>query len=283
VLITTQKELDKLCASLAQEKVIAIDTEFVRRDTYYAKLSLLQISTKEKTSLVDVVNLNLELIKNLLLNQRVVKIFHAPRQDFEIFYHLFGITPVNIFDTQIAASICGLRAVMSYADLCSEICHVTIDKTYQAANWLARPLREDMLIYAAKDVEYLHDIYEYFYPLIEDREGYEARIQAELLDHELYKLNSQNAWKKIRAGKRSEDFINKLKVIAAFREETASNLDVPRGHFIPDQAVIQICSELPVNLKAFRRIQLQSKWMKMDLYRGKILDLCSALTGPGNF
>lgn len=276
-IIASQKDFERLCTDLAQEQSIALDTEFVRRDTYYPKLSLIQVATKTYTAIIDTVNLDLEPLKAILLNDKLLKIFHAPKQDFEIFYHLFQITPLYIFDTQLAATCSGLRSAISYADLCSLLCYVDIDKTHQAANWLARPLTDEMLAYAAKDVEYLHDIYEYLHPLITDMEKYQRRLAAELVDPKLYHLSPQNAWKKIKVGTRSEVFIENIKILAAFREETASSLDVPRGHFIPDQALIQICSSLPKNDRSWRAIKWKTKWMKDEKYKGKILDLCASL------
>ncbi len=279
MLITNQRALNELCSVLESEDVVAFDTEFVRRDTYYPILSLIQVATKTYTKLIDPIGLDLEALRNILFNKKIVKIFHAPKQDFEIFYRVFGELPTNIFDTQIAAGFCGLRSVMSYADLCLEVCCVTIDKTYQAANWLARPIREEMIDYAIKDVEYLHDLYEYLRPRIDDAEKYQTRVEVELADPRLYQLSPENAWKKVKSnhGSRSEEFIEKLKVLAAFREEVAARIDVPRGHFIPDSALIQICNVLPRSRKAFKVIKWHTRWMKTDEYRDQIIDLCTNL------
>ena len=277
VLLTNQNELNALCLDLSNEGIIAFDTEFVRRDTYYPKLSLIQIATKTYTKLIDATVLDLSPLKELLLHPKILKIFHAPKQDFEIFYRVFNALPVNIFDTQIAAGFCAMRSVMSYADLCSEICLVTIDKTHQASDWLKRPIGVEMLEYAAKDVEYLHDLYEYLHTRIDDIEKYHERLDVELLDPKLYQFSPENAWKKVRVGPRSEEFIRKMKVLAAFREEMAAEVDVPRGHFIHDNALIQICNSLPRDDKGFRAIRWQTRWMKMKKYRNKVLAICASL------
>ena len=278
MLINSQEKLDLLCAKLEQEKTIALDTEFVRRTTYYAKLSLIQIAESNgNISIIDVNNLDLTPFKNLLLNEKVLKILHAALQDFENFYNLFKAMPVNVFDTQIAARFCGFRRATSYAELCREIAHNEIDKTYQAADWLARPISNEVLAYAAKDVEHLHEIYHYLSEKISDKEQYNDALNKELLDPDLYKLRPERAWKKVKSNQQHRYDYDAMRALAAFREECAASLDIPRGFFITDDDLVRICRFLPTSVAELSIHKQKTNWITTDKYRNKLLDLCAAL------
>jgi len=197
--INNQEDLNKACKSMACSQILSIDTEFLRRDTYFPILSIIQIKTKDHNIVIDVLsNINLSPFKDLLLNNKILKIFHAPREDFFIFYYLFKILPQNIFDTQLAADVCNIGNTLSYSDLCYKICGVTIDKKHQKANWLQRPINIDMLNYAIKDVEYLENIYEVLMKIIREKnlyDNYQNKINS-LLDHQNYITNSKKIVKK---------------------------------------------------------------------------------------
>lgn len=283
MLISSQEKLDLLCEKLEQQKSIAIDTEFVRRTTYYAKLSLIQIAESNgNISIIDVTGLDLRPFKKLLLNEKILKIIHAAVQDFENFYHLFKILPVNVFDTQIAARFCGFRRATSYAELCKEICHKEIDKTFQAADWLARPVSEEMLAYAAKDVEHLHEIYNHLSDKISDKEQYKDELGKELLDPDLYKLRPERAWKKVKSNQQHRYDYEAMKALAAFREECAASLDIPRGFFISDDDLVRICRYLPTSPAELTIHKQKTDWINTDKYRNKLLDLCAGLKGTNS-
>lgn len=280
MLISSNEQLDLLCSRLEHQKSIAIDTEFVRRSTYYPKLSLIQIAEIDgDISIIDVTKLDLAPFQKLLLNDGVLKIFHAPLQDFENFYHLFKILPINIFDTQIAARFAGFRRTASYAELCKEVCDIEIDKTYQAADWLARPVSSEMLLYAATDVQYLHAIYQHLLEKIDNIEGYKQAIDQELLDPQLYQLCPEKAWKKVKSSRHHRYDNDAMVALAAFREECAATLDIPRNHFIADDDLVWICRFLPTSAAELSISKQKTDWINKDKYLNKLFDLCAALKG----
>lgn len=281
LIINNQKSLEELCSLIeVSEKIISIDTEFERRTTFFAKLSIVQIATPSMQIIIDFLSgINLAPFKQILSNDRILKIFHSPRGDFEIFYRLFREIPKNTFDTQVAANVCGVGTNLSYGDLCAEICGITIDKTYQKADWMKRPIKPEMLAYAIKDVDYLIPIYNILQKIILDKnlfQEYEQQIN-ELMKIENYTVNLNDAWKKIRLPRASPWFIANLKVIAAFREECATTADIPRRHFATDEDLIKICNHLPTNNEKFNKLKLDSWTLKKDKYKQKLFNLCIGL------
>ena len=208
-IIDNQEKFNNICKKLASEPVIFMDTEFHRRITYYAKLSVVQIASKEDKVIIDILAVtDLTALKELLLNQEVLKVFHAPLQDFEIFLNIFGKLPNNIFDTQIAAGVIGLDDVMGYSRLCQAMLNINLDKTMQKANWLERPLSKKLLDYAIKDVEYLIPLYRDLSRTISERnlwDTYKTRSQ-KLLDVNSYKQTPERIMKKMRLQGVSEHF-----------------------------------------------------------------------------
>jgi len=274
-LINHDADLVKLCAILAEASSVALDTEFVRRDTYHPKLSIIQIAVDNSIFIIDALTLNLTPLQDILLNTDVLKILHAPLQDFEIFYKLFKIIPENVFDTQLAASFCGFRAAMSYSSLCEEICNAVIDKTYQASNWLIRPLPQEMLDYAAIDVQFLHEIYHALAAKLGTRaEEYNAALCTKLLDPKLYQPNLASAWKKVKFDSRSEVPAIALQMLAAFREEYAALSDLPRGHLISDADLIKMSHVLPVSHRDFKHF---SHTKLTASQKHKLFDLCAGI------
>ncbi|XVN43022.1 MAG: ribonuclease D [Candidatus Rickettsia vulgarisii] len=279
-IIDNQNSLDQFCDELNNYKIISVDTEFLRENTYFAQLSTIQIMTTDHKVIIDALSkINLAAINEIFLDDKILKIFHAPREDFEIFYHLFKSLPRNIFDIQIAAGVCNLGKYLSYADICSKLCDVQIDKTYQRSNWLDRPLNINMLDYAIKDVEYLQPIYQILQQIIIDRNlQNDYNLLAEsLLNIENYLVNPAKAWKKIKFNNHSSSFLDKIKIMAAYREDNASKINIPRRHFISDEDLIKICQYLPSNDQDFNKLNLNSDYLSKQKYRTEISNLCMAL------
>lgn len=276
-IISSQEELEQLCPKLENESVIFMDTEFYRRKTYYAKLCLIQIATKEQKIIIDALPLtNLTPIKNLLLNDKVCKVFHAPDQDFDIFLHLFGHLPNNIFDTQTAAGVIGLDEVMGYGRLCKALLNVNIDKTMQSADWSERPLNDDLIEYAIKDVEYLIPLYRELTNTLTGRdlwETYKFRSQ-KLLDPQNYKIRPEKFIKKIGLQARSESFKENFSHFIMLREECAQNADLPRGYCASDYDLIKICEKLPVNDKDLVNLQIDRLPIAKKGFKFKLFELC---------
>ncbi len=265
-------------------KTISVDTEFLRKNTYFAQLSIIQIMTSSHKVIIDTLcDLDLFPLNEIFLNEKVLKIFHAPREDFEIFYHLFKKLPRNVFDIQIAAGICDFGKHLSYSDICSKICFVHIDKTYQRSDWLKRPISANMLEYAIKDVEYLEPIYSILQPIIQDnnlQNEYDEQIKS-LLNIENYIVNAQKAWQKVKFHNHSEFFINKMKIMAAYREEQASTIDLPRRHFISDEELVKICQYLPTSNQDFESLKLNGRYLSKQKYRTQLANLCLAIQELG--
>ncbi|MCC8371287.1 MAG: ribonuclease D [Rickettsia endosymbiont of Pseudomimeciton antennatum] len=284
LIINNQKILNEFCQQLLDCKTISVDTEFLRKNTYFAQLSIIQIMTNSHKVIIDTLcDLDLSPLNEIFLNDKMLKIFHAPREDFEIFYHLFKKLPRNVFDIQIAAGICDFGKHLSYSDICSKICFVHIDKTYQRADWLRRPISSNMLDYAIKDVEYLEPVYKILQPIIQDnnlQNEYDEQIKS-LLNIENYIVDAQKAWQKVKFHNHSEFFINKMKIMAAYREEQASTIDLPRRHFITDEELVKICQYLPTSNEDFENLKLNGRYLSKQKYRTQLADLCLAIQELG--
>ena len=280
-LIDTQDKLIELASNLISAQIISMDTEFVRRETYYAKLALIQIAFADNIYIIDVLMTDINILWDAILKSNAVKVIHSSRQDLEIFYYLFKNLPNNIFDTQIAASFCGYRSAMSYADLCKDICGIELDKTMQTSAWLERPLKPEMIAYAALDVEYLERIYIHLKSIIDKRKDSEEiifQMRDMFLDLSIYKNLPEKAWTKIKFKDRSQNFINRMKVLAAFREESAMQLNIPRGFFITDDQLIEVAKRLPVNIQMLKATSRLEKYAMAPKYLSKLFDICSSLS-----
>ncbi len=280
IFVDNQQVLTELCEQIATQTSISVDTEFQRRTTFFARLSIIQIVTSRHKIIIDALaGLDLTPIKNIFADERIVKIFHSPREDFEILYRLFKQLPQNIFDTQTAASVCGFGNHLSYSDLCMEMCRVTIDKTLQRAEWMRRPIPVKMLEYAIKDAEYLQSMYLSLKKTIEDRklgEAYKERLKP-LVDPKTYMVNLETAWQKVRFSQTSGKVIERMKVFAAFREECASALDIPRRYFASDEDLLKLCHHLPSTERELIALRLDSHNLTKHRYRNKLFEICNGL------
>ncbi len=281
LIIDNQRALNEFCKQIQSCKTISVDTEFVRKNTYYARLSIIQVMAGSHKVIIDTLsNLVLAPLNEVFLNDQIVKIFHAPREDFEIFYHLFKKLPKNVFDTQIAAQLCEFGQYLSYGDICYKICGIEIDKTYQRADWLKRPISNDMLDYAIKDVEHLERIYEVLGEIItktNKQDVYNNKVHTSLLTIANYAVNASTAWKKVKFNNHSSSFTRRMKIIAAYREEQASMIDLPRRHFITDEDLVRICKHLPTTNKHFEDLKLVDGYLGRQKYRTQVAELCLAM------
>ena len=279
-IISDQKEFEVLCGELAHEPILFMDTEFCRRRTYYAKLSLVQIAKKEQKVIVDALAIqDISPLKTLLINEKICKVFHAPDQDFDIFLHLFGRLPSNVFDTQIAAGVIGFDEVMGYGRLCKAMLNINLDKTMQKANWLERPLLEELTEYAIKDVEYLIPLYRELSNTINSRnlwETYKARSQ-KLLNPESYKINPEKFIKKIGLQDRPKFFKENFLHFLMLREECAQKVDLPRGYCVSDHDLIRICETLPTTDRDLIKLQIERLPIAKKPFKDKLFELCLGL------
>lgn len=279
-LIDNKADFDEFLASFRPKGFVSLDTEFLRRDTYFAKLALIQIEYNSTIYIFDALKLDLKSLWDKIIDSNVTIIIHSGRQDLEIIKRLYGRLPKNLFDTQIAAKYCGFRSATSYGELCSEICNIDLDKSHQSGDWTKRPLTESKMKYAGTDVEHLNNIYQYLIKIIEKKSLHdlvETGIIRELLDESLYENNLEEAWKKVKFQNKKKYFIKRMKVLAAFREEAAIELDIPRKFFLTDAQLIQICNFLPQDTKSLRRIRYLKKWILLPAYKEKLFNICQEL------
>jgi ribonuclease D len=258
-LIADTKQLSDASQTLAQGPHVAVDTEFMRETTYWPKLCLIQAAGPKLEVLIDPLapGLDLSPFLALMANQEVIKVFHAARQDLEIFLRLMGNLPKPIFDAQIGAMACGLGDSIAYDSLVHAMLGRRIDKTHRFTDWSRRPLSEAQLVYAMADVTHLRDLY----PIMRERLAMKERedwIREEheaLNDPDIYDLSPERAWLRLKLRKTNPDYVAVLQAGAAWRERTAQARDVPRGRVLKDDALQEIAEQRPRNAQAFERLR----------------------------
>ncbi|XSG81433.1 MAG: ribonuclease D [Methyloligella sp. ZOD6] len=251
-LITTTEELASACSELASQPFIAVDTEFMREQTFWPKLCLIQIAAGERELLIDTLAPGIELAPffDLMNDESVLKVFHSARQDVEIMHHLAGQVPRPIFDTQVAAMVCGFGESVGYGMLVKRILNRNLDKTSRFTDWSRRPLSEKQLTYAIGDVTHLRDLFPKLKAQL-DNSGRETWLNEEmgvLTDPGTYELHPENAWKRLKMRTKTPKALAVLMEIAAWREREAQTQDVPRSRILKDDALHDIANQAPQNL-----------------------------------
>ncbi len=239
-------------ADLAQgwlrEDAVGLDTEFVRERTFFARLGLIQVADSTGCYLVDTVAIqDLSPLEELLRADSIVKVFHSPGEDLEIFHHVFGFAPQRLFDTQLAAALCGLGGSLGYVDLVSRMFEVELGKGEQRSNWLRRPLSEEQLLYAGLDVAYLLPAWEALETELRTR-GRRAWAEEEferLLAAAEARIRSDWSYRRLRRPGMSARQLAALEEVCAWREERARRRDVPRGFVLKDETVVDVARRLP--------------------------------------
>jgi ribonuclease D len=260
--ITTRQELVKICSHFSKltykepNNFVTVDTEFVRRTTYFPELSLIQIGIPGIAAVIDYTKFSkkeLEPFLEIMCSPYIVKVIHSARQDCEALYHALRILPSPLFDTQIAAAMVGLGGTAGYELLAESLLSISLDKTYQTSDWLCRPLSDDQIMYAANDVIYLIDIYRMLLVKTSTlgRDKWAFDESATLLDRNLYDVDSSTMWKKFLFAQHQWKAAVTMKYLMAWREEKAIEFNVPRGHVISDQMLLQFCVQRSVS-KVYR-------------------------------
>ena len=270
--ITKSCELRDFCARAAREKYIAIDTEFLRERTYFSKLCLVQLAFPgdENAVIVDTLvnNLDLTPLYDIFQNHNIVKVFHAARQDLEIFYLDSGIFPYPLFDTQIAAMVCGFGDQVAYETLVRQLTKQTLDKSSRFTDWSKRPLTVAQKKYALADVTHLRVIYEILSEqLIEN--GRLEWINEELenlISPTTYDVNPKNSWRRVKTKSSSRRFLGLVASLAEFRENFAQSKNIPRNRVIKDDALLELASNKPKNLDELSK----SRLLLRDARKGEI-------------
>ncbi|MDI2113138.1 ribonuclease D [Commensalibacter nepenthis] len=259
VMIIDNESLQKMVASLLQEKFITVDTEFVREQTYWPELCLVQMAGTGTVYLLDILSpdIDLSLLLPLLTASSVVKVFHAAQQDLEIFLHLLGVLPAPVFDTQVAAMVAGFGNQIGYDSLVESLLKVTIDKSHRFSDWAMRPLTAAQQNYAAADVTYLWDVYLVLLQKLQDtnRLSWVAAEIDVLSDPNFFLPPLTKIWKRLRPKTNNRRVLGCLYAIIQWREEEAQRLNIPRQHLVKDESLLAIAAALPDSVKALSRIR----------------------------
>lgn len=271
-IIDTTKDLEAFCLKASSYPYVTIDTEFMREKTYYAKLCLVQLAYPDKGeesfTLIDPLSekLSLQPFFELLAEENVVKVFHSGRQDLEIFFNRTGVLPKPIFDTQIAAMVCGFGDQVAYETLVNQIVDKRIDKSSRFTDWSKRPLSEKQVNYALSDVTFLRTIYEKLSKELDNSKRLSwVKEEFDILKNpETYSTDPDQSWKKIKLRRKDNDFVKLIKCISSFRENEAQKRDLPRGHILKDEELIQIASQRPKKIEDLYNSRLPSKVLKTN-------------------
>jgi ribonuclease D len=262
-IIDNNEDLKVLIDSLQEAPYIALDTEFMRDQTYWPKLCLIQVAAPGVEAIVDPLaeGFDLQPFYELMKKPGMVKVLHAARQDIEIFHHQGGVIPNPLFDSQIAAMVAGFGDAASYETLCRKIAKVEIDKSSRFTDWSRRPLSQKQLDYAIGDVTHLRTIYEYLRKQLE-KTGRAAWVQEEieaLQDPDLYAMHPEIAWKRLKPRTSNKRFLAMIASLAAWREREAQARDIPRGRVLKDEALMEIAAHPPADADGLERIRAVPK------------------------
>ncbi len=248
-MITDTEALNAACEQLHQSSFVTVDTEFLRESTFWAKLCLIQIASPQAAFIIDPLadGLNLDRFFHLMEDESVMKVFHAARQDVEIFVHLNGTVPKPLFDSQIAAMVCGYGDQISYDQLVRRTTGNSVDKTSQFTDWSRRPLSDAQLTYALSDVTHLRDVYMSLVDNLQEqtREHWVAEEMAVLTNVETYRSHPENAWKRLKMRVKKPRQLAVLKSVAEWREQEAQKRNVPRNRVIKDDGIYEIALQQP--------------------------------------
>jgi ribonuclease D len=268
--ITTTEQLADACARMARYPFVTVDTEFLRESTYYPKLCVAQMASTDEAVVIDALaeGLDLAAFFALMADHRVLKVFHAARQDIEIVWHQASIIPTPIFDTQVAAMVLGHGDSISYDQLVQRITGDTLDKSHRFTDWTRRPLSGAQLAYAVSDVTHLRDVYLQLSTELEDRgRGDWMREEMNALTSpDTYRFEPEHAWERLKTRVRKPKELAVLVEVAAWREREAQQRDVPRGRVLKDDVVGDIAVQAPTTLERLGSLRSlprgfeRSKW-----------------------
>jgi ribonuclease D len=255
--LTSSEELAALCERLRQEPFVTVDTEFMRERTYWPELCVVQLAGSEEVAVVDAQAEGMDLapLGELLADPAVVKVFHAARQDVEIFLLRFGAVPTPLFDTQVAAMVAGFGDQASYDSLVRALAGASIDKAHRFSDWSARPLSAAQIAYAAADVTHLRQVYLRLREklLNEGRLDWVAQEMDALLEPSTYITEPSEAWERLKPKTSNRRFLGVLKAAAAWREAEAQRINIPRGRLVKDETLLEVAASAPETAEQLAR------------------------------
>ena len=276
-LITTTNDLADVCKRLSAFDYVTVDTEFLRESTYFPQLCVAQIASPDEAVVVDALAEGIDLAPffELMANEKIVKVFHAARQDIEIVWHRASLIPHPIFDTQVAAMVLGYGDSISYDQLVQRITGDQLDKSNRFTDWTRRPLTQSQIDYAISDVTHLRDVYQHL------RSDLEKRGRTEWLSEEMdvltspetYRMDPDNAWQRLRARVRKPKELAILIEVAAWREQEAQTRDVPRGRVLKDDLVADIAVQAPTSIERLSSLRALPKGFERSKWGQEIPEL----------
>ncbi len=256
-LITTTEALAELCQRLRVETFVTVDTEFMRERTYWPDLCVVQLGGTHETAVIDALAPDLDLtpLKELFDDTSITKVFHAARQDIEIFVLKFGDVPRPMFDTQVAAMVAGFGDQVGYEALVAGLTGGTIDKTHRFSDWAARPLTAAQITYAAADVTHLRDVYEALCSRLakDGRLDWTKQEMATLHEASTYRVDPETAYERLRPRSTNRRFLGQLQALAAWREREAQRVNIPRQRLVKDETLLEIAATAPASAEELMR------------------------------
>jgi ribonuclease D len=270
-LITTTEELEAACHRLRPSDsagdsagaFVTVDTEFIRERTYWPELCVVQLGGTDEVVVIDAQapGLDLTALGELLADQAVTKVFHAARQDIEIFNLKFGAIPRPLFDTQVAAMVAGFGDQVGYEALVGGLTDGSIDKAHQYSDWSVRPLSPDQIAYAAADVTYLREIYRKLRARLDadGRLAWVAEEMAVLTDPATYRTDPEAMWRRLRTRSTSRRYLGMLRALAAWREQEAQRVNIPRPRLLRDEILMELAATAPATVEALARTRSLSR------------------------
>lgn len=284
-LITTQDELGAVIKQLAASPFVTIDTEFIRETTYWPELCLIQLAAPGVSALIDPLADGIELgpFFDLMADEQVTKVFHAARQDIEIIFNRGGLIPHPVFDTQVAAMVCGFGDSVSYDQLVQKVTGAHLDKSSRFTDWRHRPLSDKQLDYALADVTHLIEVYTYLKAELErENRAHWLNEEMEILtSRSTYDPHPEDAWKRLKMRVRKPQELAVLQAAAAWREREARERNVPRGRIVKDDALYEIAQQQPRDSAALARLRTTPKgWERSASAASLIAVVQAALAVP---
>ncbi|HTX48153.1 MAG TPA: ribonuclease D [Caulobacteraceae bacterium] len=286
--ITSTADLADFCARLEGQAFVAVDTEFMRETTYWPKLCLVQAAAPGGIeAIIDPLAEGLDLgpLLKVMRDPKVLKVFHAARQDVEIF-NILGAMPAPLFDTQIAGMAAGFGEQVAYDGLVRKILKVEIDKSHRFTDWSRRPLSPAQQSYALADVTHLAELY----PILRARLEKEGRLSwvteemAAMCDPALYDVNPENAWRRLKPRKHTAKYLAVFRAVAAWRERTAQQRDQPRGRILKDEAIDELAAQAPTDADAMNRLRSVPKGFAGSRYGPELIEaIQAALRDPETY
>jgi ribonuclease D len=258
-LLSTNEQVAALCERLAKHPFVTVDTEFLRETTFWPKVCVIQLASPQEAAAIDAMAEGLDLTPffELMADESVVKVFHAARQDVEIVWRLARLIPKPLFDTQVAAMVCGFGEQVSYVELVRAISRVNLDKSSRFTDWSRRPLSEAQVNYAIADVTHLREIYVHLRSRLERSKRLEWLVDEmeTLISPGTYEPHPHDAWERLRHRARKPRDLAALMELAAWREAEAQSRDVPRSRVLKDDALIEVALAAPRTLEALSNLR----------------------------